>query len=128
MNDNNLGVDFFYRALHSYAVIEMQQALANPANSYAFTSCMSVRLVRSLLYLSVNAKEEHLHSNAFVNRSLKYKMESSRGVILPKLVEVLTKRQSNSLMKAGESNSLLSASKLLGAIQSMFYGKCINRF
>lgn len=124
MNDYH-GIDYFHRALYSHSILAMQGALSSSIDSYAFSACLPVRLVRSLLYFAVNAKEEHLHSNSFANESTKYKMVASRGVILPKIVHMLTQRQSISLIEAGGNNPFQAAGNLLGTIQNIFFGNLL---
>lgn len=119
------GVDFFWRALQLHALGGMQQALANPTNASAFSSCVAVRTVRNLLYFSVNAREEHLQSSAQSNSAKKFRMEPCRGVVLPRIVDLLTNRPSHTLMANGGgpgNTPLQAAGNLLGAIQHIFYG------
>lgn len=119
------GVDFFWRALQLHALEGMQQALANPTNSSAFSSCVAVRIVRNLLYFAVNAREEHLQSSAQSNSAKKFRMEPCRGVVLPRIVDLLANQPSRSLMATGGgqgSSPLQAAGHLLGAIQHIFYG------
>jgi hypothetical protein len=115
------GIDYFQRALHFHAVSELQQTLSNPADSYGFSSCLPVQLVRTLLYLSVNAKEEHLQSSSFVNQSTGFKMTITKGIVLPQLIEKLSRRQHNAMVNGNDSNPLMSASGLLGTIQVLFF-------
>lgn len=116
-------IDYFQRALHFHAVSELQQTLSNPADSYGFSSCLPVQLVRTLLYLSVNAKEEHLQSSSFVNQSTGFKMTATKGIVLPQLIEKLSRRQHNAMVNGNDSNPLMSASGLLGTIQVLFFGR-----
>eukprot|EP01033_Poteriospumella_lacustris_P003036 gene3036-2221_t len=118
------GVDFFWRALQLHALEGMQQALANPTNSSAFSSCVAVRIVRNLLYFAVNAREEHLQSSAQSNSAKKFRMEPCRGVVLPRIVDLLSNRPSHTLLATGGghgSSPLQAAGNLLGAIQHIFY-------
>lgn len=107
----------------------MQQALANPTNSSAFSSCVAVRIVRNLLYFAVNAREEHLQSSAQSNSAKKFRMEPCRGVVLPRIVDLLSNRPSHTLMATGGghgSSPLQAAGHLLGAIQHIFYGTYVS--
>lgn len=115
--------DYFHLALHSFASTELQRALQSPHDRSAFSSCTAVRMVRGLLYGSLNLKEDHLQYSSYGNHGKTRQAEYNRSLVWSVLVEKLGPTERNVLIQGSRGGPLLSSSVLMGTVQTIFFGK-----